>query len=378
MPVSKKSLGIGIIGTGFMGKAHAFAYRSALAAFPEIPVPVLRIIADVNAESAAKAAHQYGFEKSTGHWRDLINDPSIDVVSITTPNTLHKEMALAAIAAGKHVHCEKPLSPTLKDSEEMMQAAEAKGVVTQVGFNYIKNPMVKIARDMIAAGELGEITGFRGIHAEDYMHDPATSWTWRIDPSGGPGVIADLGSHIIGMARFLLGPIVVVNANVETVIKQRPRTRGGNDMVPVLVDDIARMLVRFEKGFGGSIEANWVKTGRNMQLSFEIEGSKGALAFTQERLNELKFYKAGGNLRDKGFTTIESGPQHPPYGGFCVAGGHQLGFNDLKTIEMAEFLAAIGGAKHQGPDFREACEVQKVVEAAIHSSQENASRIKIK
>ncbi len=375
--MSKKTLNIGIIGTGFMGKAHAFAYRSALAAFPEIPVPVLKMIADVNGESAAKAAHQYGFEKSSGNWHDLINDKSIDVVSITTPNTLHKEMALAAIAVGKHVHCEKPLSPTLKDSEEMVKAAEAKGVHTQVGFNYIKNPMLKVARDMIAAGELGEITGFRGIHAEDYMHDPANPWTWRIDPSGGPGVIADLGSHIIGMARFLLGPIASVNADVETVIKQRPKARGSSEMVPVLVDDVARLLVRFEKGCGGSIEANWVKTGRNMQLGFEIEGSKGALSFTQERLNELKFYKSGGNLRDKGFTTIESGPQHPPYGGFCIAGGHQLGFNDLKTIEMAEFIGGIATGKSSGPDFREAFEIQKVVEAALTSSQQGAARIKI-
>jgi predicted dehydrogenase len=369
-----KSLGIGIIGTGFMGKAHAFAYRSALAAFPEIPVPVLKMIADVNAQGAAKAAHQYGFEKSSGNWRDLINDPTIDVVSITTPNTLHKEMALAAIAAGKHVHCEKPLSPSLKDSEEMMLAAEAKGVLTQVGFNYIKNPILKLAKQMIDAGELGEITGFRGIHAEDYMHDPASPWTWRIDPSGGPGVIADLGSHIIGMARFLLGPITSVNADVETVIKHRPKARGSSETMPVLVDDIARLLVRFDKGFGGSIEANWVKTGRNMQLGFEIEGSKGSLAFTQERLNELKFYRAGGDLSEKGFTTIESGPQHPPYGGFCVAGGHQLGFNDLKTIEMAEFLGAIGGNKHHGPDFREAYEIQKVVDAALLSSKDGASR----
>jgi predicted dehydrogenase len=373
----KKQLNIGIIGTGFMGKAHAFAYRSSLAAFPEIPVPVLRMIADVNAESAAKAAHQYGFEKSSGDWRDLINDQTIDVVSITTPNTLHKEMALAAIVAGKHVHCEKPLSPTLRDSEEMMKAAEARGITTQVGFNYIKNPMLKVARDMIASGELGEITGFRGIHAEDYMHDPAGPWTWRIDPSGGPGVIADLGSHVIGMARFLLGPIASVNADVETVIKQRPKVLGSNEMVPVLVDDIARILLRFDKGFGGSIEANWLKTGRNMQLSFEIEGSKGAIAFTQERLNELKFYKAGGNLRDKGFTTVESGPQHPPYGGFCVAGGHQLGFNDLKTIEMAEFLGGIATGKSAGPDFREAYEIQKVVEAAIASSKAGAARVKV-
>jgi predicted dehydrogenase len=364
-----KKLGIGIIGTGFMGKAHAFAYRAALAAFPDIPVPVLRAIADVDATSAAKAAAQYGFEKSYGNWRDLINDPAIDVVSITTPNTLHKEMALAAIAAGKHVHCEKPLSPTIADSIEMLKAAEAKGVFTQVGFNYIKNPMLKLARQMVGAGELGEVTGFRGIHAEDYMHDPQSPWTWRIDPSGGPGVIADLGSHIIGIARFLLGEITEVNADVRTVIKQRPATRGGTEMKPVEVDDVARLLVNFGRGCGGTIEANWIQTGRKMQLGFELTGEKGSLVFTQERFNELHFYRAGGDPKTNGFTKIESGPQHAPYGSFCVAGGHGLGFNDLKTIEMAEFLGGIDAGKTVGPDFREACEIQKVVDAAIVSSQ---------
>ncbi len=364
-----KKLGIGIIGTGFMGKAHAFAYRAALAAFPDIPVPVLRCIADVDATSAAKAAAQYGFETSSGNWRDLINDPAVDVVSITTPNTLHKEMAMAAIAAGKHVHCEKPLSPTLADSLEMMEAAEAKGVTTQVGFNYIKNPMLKLARQMIEAGELGEITGFRGIHAEDYMHDPQSPWTWRIDPSGGPGVIADLGSHIIGMARFLVGDIAEVNAELLTVIKQRPVSRGSADMKPVQVDDVARILVNFGRGCGGTIEANWIQTGRKMQLAFELTGEKGSLVFTQERFNELHFYRAGGDAKTSGFTKIESGPQHAPYGSFCVAGGHGLGFNDLKTIEMAEFLGAIGRGEKSGPDFREACEIQKVVDAAIRSSE---------
>lgn len=364
-----KKLGIGIIGTGFMGKAHAFAYRAALAAFPDIPVPVLRSIADVDAASAAKAAAQYGFETSTGNWCDLINDPAVDVVSITTPNTLHKEMAMAAIAAGKHVHCEKPLSPTLADSIEMMKAAEAKGVVTQVGFNYIKNPMLKQARQMVEAGELGQITGFRGIHAEDYMHDPQSPWTWRIDPSGGPGVIADLGSHIIGIARFLLGEIIEVNADVRTVIKQRPVTRGSSEMKPVEVDDVARILVNFGRGCGGTIEANWIQTGRKMQLGFELTGEKGSLVFTQERFNELNFYRAGGDPKTNGFTKIETGPQHQPYGSFCVAGGHGLGFNDLKTIEMAEFLGGIGAGKSVGPDFREACEIQKVVDAAVHSSK---------
>ena len=363
-----KELGIGIIGTGFMGKAHAFAYRAALAAFPDIPAPRLEMIADVEEGLAARAAHQYGFARSSASWRDLVNDPRIDVVSITTPNTLHKEMALAAIAAGKHVHCEKPLSPSLAESAQMVEAAEKAGVVTQVGFNYIKNPLLKLARDMVAAGELGEITGFRGIHAEDYMHDPDGPYSWRIDPVGGPGVIADLGSHIIGMARFLLGPITEVSADVRTVVKSRPVARGAKERKDVLVDDVARILVNFGRGCGGTIEANWIATGRKMQLGFELTGEKGSLVFTQERLNELLFYKAGGDAKTAGYARIEAGPQHAPYGQFCVAGGHQLGFNDLKTIEMGEFLRAIGGGERAGPDFREAYEIQKVVDAAIASS----------
>jgi hypothetical protein len=241
--------------------------------------------------------------------------------------------------------------------------------VSDARYRHIKNPLLKLARQMVEAGELGEITGFRGIHAEDYMHDPQSPWTWRIDPSGGPGVIADLGSHIIGMARFLLGEIAEVSADVRTVIKQRPVARGASEMKPVEVDDVARILVQFGRGCGGAIEANWIQTGRKMQLGFELTGEKGSLVFTQERLNELLYYKAGGEARHMGFTRIESGPQHEPYGGFCVAGGHQLGFNDLKTIEMAEFLGGIAKGGSTGPDFREAYEIQKVVEAAIASSR---------
>lgn len=371
-----RELGIGLIGTGFMGKAHAMAYRSALAAFPDIPVPRLEMVADVEAVTAAKAAHQFGFSRSTSNWRDLVNDPRIDVVSITTPNTFHKEMALAALATGKHVHCEKPLSPTLAESLEMVQAAEKAGAVTQVGFNYIKNPMLKLARGMIEAGELGEITGFRGIHAEDYMYDSESPWTWRLDPKGGPGAIADLGSHIIAMARYLLGPIAEVNADVRTIVPSRPIARGAKERKDVLVDDAARMLVQFGRGCAGTIEASWVSTGRKMQLDFEVYGTKGSLVFTQERMNEMLFYKAGNETmahgadsRSNGYVRIESGPQHYPYGQFCLAGSHHIGFNDLKTIEMAEFISGIGAGKTNGPDFREAYEVQKVVDAAIASSK---------
>ncbi len=364
-----REIGIGLIGTGFMGKAHAIAWRAAVGILPGALRPALRVVCDVDTGAAAAAAAQFGFARHESDWRRVVAAPDVEIVSITAPNAFHREMALEAIAAGKHVHCEKPIAPDAATAEEMTRAAETAGVVTQAGFNYIKNPLLKHARAMIEAGELGEITGFRGIHAEDYMADPDQPHSWRTDPSNGAGAIADIGSHIIGMARYLLGPIAEVNATLETAVKTRPVAPGAAERRPVLVDDIARLTLRFARGYGGSIEANWVATGRKMQLGFEISGSKGGLVFTQERLNELLFCRAGGDSARAGFTRIETGPAHPPYGQFCVAPGHQLGFNDLKTIEMAEFLDAIAGGARRGPDFREAWEVQKVVDAAIESSR---------
>ena len=361
---------IGLIGSGFMGKAHALGFRAVSAVF-EMPVePVLEMLADIDAGAATSAARKLGFARSTGDWQALVRDPEVDMVDITTPPMLHHRMALAAAAAGKHIYCEKPLAPSAALAKEMADAAERAGLKTQVGFNYLKNPMLALARDVIASGELGEIVSFRGIHAEDYMADATTPWHWRLDPAGGGGVVADLGSHIIAIARFLLGPIDAVCAQLETVIKQRPVRTGARDMRPVEVDDIARALVRFRRGCHGTIEASWLSQGRKMQIEFEVVGSHGTLFFTQERFNELRLYRAGADGSRNGFRTILAGPEHAPYGSFCVAPGHQLGFNDLKTIEIRDYLLAIAGEPVRGPDFREGWEVQKVVEAMIRSSRE--------
>ncbi|HWA80248.1 MAG TPA: Gfo/Idh/MocA family oxidoreductase [Acetobacteraceae bacterium] len=362
-------IGVGIIGTGFMGRAHAMAYRAVPGIFAPALRPVLEMIADSDAAGAERAFHAFGFRRMTTDWRALIADPSVSIVCITTPTALHREMALAAIAAGKHVHCEKPLALNAAAAGEMARAAEAAGLRTQVGFNYLKNPLLGLAREMIAAGELGEITNFRGIHAEGYMADPQAPWTWRLDPAGA-GAIADIGSHIIGLARFLLGPIAELIADLETVIKERPEAAGSARRRAVEVDDIARLTLRFARGCGGTIEANWVATGRTMQLGFEVTGSRGALSFTQERMNELLFFRAAGPAGTRGFTRIEAGPEHPPYGLFCPAAGHQLGFNELKTIEAADFLRAIAGGPEAGPDFREGAEIQKVIDTALRSAQE--------
>lgn len=362
-----REIGVGIIGTGFMGKTHAIAYRAVSGIFPNTPRPTLQCVADIDEAAAERAQEQFGFNRRTADWKELVTDPAVQIVSITSPNAFHREMALAAIAAGKHVHCEKPIAPSAGEAKEMMVAAEASGVVTAVGYNYIKNPLIALARRMISAGELGEVIGFRGIHAEGFMSDPELPYSWRLDPGG--GVIADLGSHIIGMARFLLGPITELNADLETVVKRRPVRAGSTERRDVTVDDIARLTVRFARGCSGSIEANWLATGRKMQLGFELSGTKGSLTFSQERLNEMLYFRSDTGFDRSGYVRIESGPEHYPYGLFCVAGGHQLGFNDLKTIEVADFLQGIAGGQLGGPDFREAWEIQKVIDTALESSR---------
>jgi predicted dehydrogenase len=366
--MTKPKLRIGLIGSGFMGKAHAFGYATATRVF-DLPHELeLHTIADISEEAAAKAAAALGFSRATSDWRSLVADPDIDVVNITAPNALHKEMALAAIAAGKHVYCEKPLAPLAIDAREMAKAAEAAGVKTQVGFNYLCNPMLGLAREMIAAGELGEVRGYRGVHAEDYMADSAGPFTFRHDPAGG-GALADIGSHALATAEFLMGsaagPITSVMGDCVTMIAERPDGKGGKRRVEV--DDIGRAFLRFASGATGSIEGNWIATGRKMQHDFEVYGTKGALAFSQERFNELHFFSTEDRQGRQGFRRIEAAPDHPPYGLFCVAPGHQLGFNDLKAIEAAGFLDAVAGRRPEPFNFRAGLRIQTLVET-IHAS----------
>ena len=371
MSNSKPSLKVGLIGTGFMGKAHAFGFTNAARVF-DLPVEAeLHTVADINENAAYAAARSYGFSNATTNWHDIIGNPQIDIVSITAPNALHKEMSMAAIAADKHVYCEKPLAPLATDARQMADAAEAAGIKTQVGFNYICNPMFALARDIIAAGELGEIRGYRGLHAEDYMADENGPLTFRHDPAGG-GALADLGSHTLATAEFLLGPITEVLGDCVTVIGKRDDGKGGQHRVEV--DDIGRAFLRFANGASGSIEGNWVATGRKMQHDFDVYGSKGSLFFTGERLNELHHFSVDAKTGRQGFTKIEAAPEHPPYGEFIVAPGHQIGFNDLKTIEVAGYLSAISGSSTEPFNFRSGLRIQSLVEEIQASARENAWR----
>lgn len=245
-----KRLGIGLIGTGFTGRAHALAFRTVSGVFA-LPAQVeLEMLADASQADAEQAARSRCFKRATADWMALVNDPAVDIVAITTPNALHKPMALAAIAAGNAVYCEKPLSVSLADAREMVAAADKTGTVTFVDFNYLCNPMISLTREIVASGEIGEITGFRGIHAEGFMADPAIPYSWRCEPEQAGGALADVGSHIISMARYVVGPIEEVCGQLVTVHTSRPLP-DGRGAKTVCADDQAQFLAHFAGGRGG-------------------------------------------------------------------------------------------------------------------------------
>ncbi|CRL99472.1 Gfo/Idh/MocA family protein [Pseudomonas sp. 24 R 17] len=361
-----RELGIGLIGTGFMGRAHALAFNNARAVF-ELPVTLkLAALADADTERAQRCATAWGFAEAHGDWQTLINDSRVDVVAITSPNHLHYPMAMAAIAAGKAVYCEKPLAVSLEQADAMRRAARAAGVVTRVGYNYQHNPMITLARQMIANGELGEIISFQGEFSEDFMADPTSPWSWRCEVEHAGGALADLGSHLLSMARYLVGDVVSVCADTQTVHARRPAVKDSTDLKSIAVDDQVHALLRFANGARGTVSSSWLKHGYKNHLSFEISGTKGTLAFDQERLNELRVCRVG----QEGFQRLLAGPALPGYAAFSPAAGHQLGYNELKTLEVQELILAVAGQGAQGTDFEAAWEVERLATAIRLAAKE--------
>ena len=366
---SLPELGIGLIGTGFMGRAHALAFHNARTTF-DLPFNLkLVALADADAARAEQCASSWGFERSHGDWQQLISDPAVNLVAITTPNLLHFPMAMAALEAGKAVYCEKPLAVSLSQAREMQAAARKAGVVTRVGYNYQHNPIIGLAKQMIESGELGRIVSFQGEFSEDFMGDGLSPWSWRCEESHAGGALADLGSHLLAMARYLLGDVDAVCADSQTVHPQRPASRGSEEQRPISIDDQTYALLRFANGARGTFGSSWLKHGYKNHLSFEIGGTEGTLSFDQERLNELRLYRAGAPGRD-GFQRILAGPAQPGYASFCPAPGHQLGYNELKTLEVYELIQALDGQGSNGTDFAEAMEVERLATAIRIAAKE--------
>jgi predicted dehydrogenase len=376
--MTTKKIRIGLVGSGYMGKAHAIAYHNAMVAFA-IPKGVLvcEMLADASPELAAEKAKELGFSRSTGDWKTLVNDPDIDVVDICAPNFLHKEIALAAIAAGKHVYSEKPLALNADDAKDMTQAAELAGVKTLVGFNYIKNPTVQFAKQLIERGDIGEVVHFRGVFNEDYLADENVPFSWRLQKQfAGTGALNDLASHIVQLAIHLVSPITSLCADLKIVHEQRPLSQGSSaskgGFGQVENDDQAHMMVRFENGAQGTIEASRIAWGKKNGLSFEVTGTKGSLTFDQETLSELSLYIAEGNPQTQGFKRILVGPEHPDYSAFCVSAGHGLGYNDMKAVEVRDLYKSIINDTPLWPDFRAATQVNIILDKVIESYENRA------
>ena len=361
-------IGVGLIGTGFMGKCHAMAYGAVRAVFGDVPLIERVALCDVEAGHAAASAAAFGFARSTTDWRDLIADPSIDLVSVTSPNGLHREMAVAALEAGKHVWCEKPMALTLEDARAMADAAARSRRATALGYGYLQNPALQEARRLIAAGAIGVPFDFRGSVDEDYMADPGLPWSWRLRAEdAGLGTLGDLTVHLVSLARALMGEIESLTAIVETVHAERPVPGGG--MARVENEDVAHALVRFASGARGTMASSRVAHGRKNGLRVEVHGSMGTLWLDNERMNELNLYVAEGPAEARGFRRILSGPAHGDYARLCPAPGHGLGFNELKVIELAELLKAVKGAPSRAVDFAEGLSIERAIHAFARSAQ---------
>nr|WP_170541325.1 Gfo/Idh/MocA family oxidoreductase [Ruegeria arenilitoris] len=353
-------IGIGIVGGGYMGKAHSVAMSAVGAVFDTALRPRLEMICASSPESAERYRAAYGFRRATADWRALVKDSVVEAVVIASPQSTHRQIAEAALALGKPVLCEKPLGASLEDSRAMVAAAEASGTVNMVGFNYIRTPASQFARQLIADGAIGDITWFRGEHTEDFYADPEAPATWRTTGMAN-GTIGDLAPHMVNGALALVGPIAQVMADVETVHHTRP---GG----AVTNDDHAQMMCRFENGVMGNLYFSRIATGRKMGYAYEISGTKGAIRFDQEDQNALWLYRREGPEAQRGFTKILTGPEHPDYEPFCQGPGHGTGYQDQIIIEAKDFLTAIHSGRSNWPTFRDGHEVNRVLAAALASA----------
>lgn len=354
-----RQIGIGILGGGYMGKAHSVAMSAVGAVFNTALRPRLEMICASSNDSAERYRVAYGFDRATDDWRVLVNDPKVEAIVIATPQETHRAVAEAAFALGKPVFCEKPLGASLDDSRAMVAAAEASGLPNMVGFNYIRTPASQFARQLIADGEIGDITWFRGEHTEDFYADPDMPATWRTTGAAN-GTMGDLAPHMINAALALLGPITRVMAEIETVHKTRP---GGE----VTNDDHGQLMCRFENGAMGQMYFSRIAMGRKMGYAYEITGTKGAIRFDQEDQNALWLYRAEDPEAERGFRKILTGPAHPDYLPFCQGPGHGTGYQDQIIIEARDFLAAIETGKPIWPTFQDGLDVNRVIAAATAS-----------
>lgn len=377
-------LRVGMIGYKFMGKAHSNAYRSLPMFFPQAVKPEMAVLCGRNGKAVAEAADQLGWQAYVTDWKELVARDDVDLIDINAPSDAHKEIALAAARAGKHIFCEKPLALTLSDSREMLEAAEQAGVRHMVGFNYRFSPAVKLAKKLVESGRLGKIYHFRAWFLQDWILDPDFPLVWRLQKDiAGSGSHGDLGAHLIDLAHYLVGGIREVIGMSETFIKERPlaeemtglsaKGAKGKDAPkgPVTVDDATLFLARFENGALGSFEATRFAAGHRSTNAFEINGSLGSVKFDFERMNELEVYFTSDEEDVQGFRRVLATDPAHPYAEAWWPPGHTIGFEHTFIHEVLELTQAISEGRQPIPNFRDGVQCQAVLEAVERSALEH-------
>jgi predicted dehydrogenase len=373
-----REIGIGVIGLGWMGQVHSRGYRRLFDHYPECALkPRLVIAADEVEVRARENAERLGYESWTTDWREVVEHPEVEAISIAAPNYLHREIAVAAARAARHIWIEKPCGRIPAETYDIGRAVEEAGVKSMIGLVYRNVPAVEYAKELIAAGELGEITHYRGYFLADYASDPNGALTWRYKQEGaGLGVLGDIMPHTVDMAQNLLGPIASVCAQKETFISERPEVPmgmgtghfvvEGGEMGPVENEDYVSGLVRFQNGARGTVENSRVAVGPHVRNSFEINGTRGALSWNFQRLNELELYSSD-STGDVGYRTVFAAPGMGDFANFQPGAGISMGYDDLKVTEAYNFLTSIAEDRQREPGMREIVSAMRVVEALDRS-----------
>jgi predicted dehydrogenase len=372
-------IGVGVVGFGWMGQAHSRAYRDIPVYFPDSGIrPRLVSVADSVPARVELARTNFGFESGTLDWRELIARDDIDVVDITAPNALHRELVEAAAAAGKHISCEKPVGIDPEATAAIEAAARRAGVISGCGYNYRWAPLVQYTHRLIGEGRLGDLTHYRGRFFSMYGRDRLGLLSWRfLQEEAGYGALSDIMSHAIDMAQYLCGPIRRVVAVKETFVRERPlpvpghgthydRGKPGDPTGAVTNEDYVGALVEFANGVRGTLEADRSIFGPQSSMAFELNGSKGAASWDHERMNQLQLYLPEEQPTD-GFIEVLAGDAYPNQAGIVPGGGNSLGYEDMKLIEALEFLRSVEAGRRHRPDFGDAVENASVAAAMIRS-----------
>jgi predicted dehydrogenase len=387
---TEDELRVGMIGYAFMGAAHSVAWRTVNRVF-DLPARArMTAICGRDAAQVEAAADRLGWAESMTDWRALIAREDIDVIDICTPGDSHAEIAIAALEAGKHVLCEKPLANTVAEARTMVAAAaaaRASGVRSMVGFNYRRVPAVAYMRELIASGRLGTIRHVRAVYLQDWIVDPQFPLVWRLQKEkAGSGALGDIGAHIIDLTQFVTGQSLIgLSGLTETFVKQRPlptassglSASGSSEVGDVTVDDAAVFIGRLESGSLATYEATRFATGRKNGLRVEVNGSLGSVAFDLERLNELEYYDTDRPAGEQGFTRILITEPTHPYMSAWWPPGHIIGYEHSFTHEMRDFIAAVATGADPAPSFEDGLQVQLVLDAVAQSAAAKSSWVPV-